>query len=148
MTNESTHMQLPDQADLLARLQQAETQLAAMKADQEASNALLLDAQAALKRIESERDAAKTRAQQAEQDAAAAKALAEQAMAAKAIAEAQLTDFNARVAAEIKRLGLSRTPAPSDSQAGKREEDLTATEKVLRAKGVASLADLSQRTAK
>jgi chromosome segregation ATPase len=144
-------MQLPDQADLLARLQAAEaqrtaltTELATLKTDQEASSALLLEAQDTIKRLEGEREAALARAQQAEAAAVAARALTERAVAEKAAAEAQLTDFNARVAAEVQRLGLARTPAPSDAAAGKREEDLTPTEKVLRAKGVSSLAELSQ----
>lgn len=144
-------MQLPDQADLLARLQAAEaqrtaltTELTTLKADQEASGALLLEAQGTIKRLEGERDAALARAQQAEAAAVAARALTERAVAEKAAAEAQVTDFNTRVAAEVKRLGLSRTPAPSEALAGKREEDLTPTEKVLRAKGVSSLAELAQ----
>jgi hypothetical protein len=63
------------------------------------------------------------------------------AVAAKAAAEAQLTDFNARVAAEVKRLGLSRTPAGPDP-AGSAGRKLTATEQVLAAKGVKTLAEL------
>lgn len=150
-------MDLPDQTELLATLRSAQAsmttlqaELAKLKTEHEASSALLMEtadrlsaatqerdnARADVTKLTEERDhiAAQLEAMKAERDAA---------LASKAAAEAQLTDFNTRVAAEVKRLGLGKVPAPLD--AGKDPKSLTPTERVLLAKGVSSLEQLNRQ---
>ena len=56
-----------------------------------------------------------------------------------------MKDFNARVAAEVAKKGIRSTAAETGTDNKAKEgEKLTATEKVLAAKGAASLADLGK----
>jgi chromosome segregation ATPase len=55
----------------------------------------------------------------------------------------QMADFNKAVAAEVLKLGLS--PKAVEHKEAPAETDLTPTQRVLLAKGVSSLAELSQR---
>lgn len=150
-------MNLPDQSDLLARLGTTETALASVKAElvtlkteHEASSALLQETADRLSAATQERDNARADVTKLteERDHLAAqletvKAERNAAVNAKTAAEAQLTDFNTRVAAEVNRLGLGKVPAPAF--VGKDPKTLTPTERVLMAKGVSSLEELNRQ---
>lgn len=140
---DSKTMNIPDQADLLATLKSLEDQVATLTTERDAALQRATASDASVAELTAARDAAQTRATAAEQAAASAREEAARATQAKAAAESRLTDLNARVAAEVKRLGLARTPAGPDPLADAAPaRRLTATERVLAAKGLRSLAEL------
>jgi hypothetical protein len=143
-------MNLPDQTQLLASLEAARAEAATLTTARDAALSRATDAEARIQTLVTDRDAALARVTREEAATAEARranqALQEAATKAasdKAAAEAQLTDFNARVAAEVRRLGLAKAPAPVDPGVADLPKK-TATERVLAAKGVRSLAELGQ----
>ena len=125
----------PDQVDILAENERLTAELSAatterdtLKAIVAAANAERDAAKAALKTVTAERDTLKTENQTltAENDALKAKD----------------SDFNKAVAGQGAKLGIDNA-APKIEAAGDRK--LSATEKVLKAKGAASLAELAAK---
>lgn len=146
-------MNLPDQATLLEDFQKTKTALEAMTAERDTALSLATERESTLQAVTAERDNARLNVTklEGERDQVAADlttarqtigtltADRDSALKAKTDAEAQLTDFNAKVASEVRRLGLAKTPAPT---AADNTKPKTATERVLEAKGVTSLAEI------
>ncbi len=124
MTN--THA---DQADVLADLEQA-------RADLSTANQTVGTLQAQITTLTSERDTARSEATAAIQERDALRS-------ENATLKQQMSDFNRRLAAELSKHGIRNAEAPkAESTPAK---PLTATEKVLAAKGAKSLDDLAAK---
>jgi len=139
----SEQTNIPDQDDVLAINERLKADNTRLTGELAAANELLETAQADL-----------NTATQRSADLAARVATLEVATkvageeltrlkAENATLTAKMADFNKAVAAEVRKLGLN--PTPAEHKEAPADKDLTPTQRVLLAKGVSSLAELSQK---
>ncbi|HNU53255.1 MAG TPA: hypothetical protein PKJ98_20375 [Verrucomicrobiota bacterium] len=137
-------LNIPDQEDILATNERLTTENARLTAELTAATELLETAQAQGAEATQRAEALAKRLETVE---LAAKVAGEEIARLKA-ENAQLTgkmaDFNAAVAAEVQKLGLR--PKAAEHKQPPADADLTPTQRVLAAKGVGSLAELSPKT--
>jgi len=137
-------LNIPDQEDILATNERLITENARLTGELAAATELLETAQAQSAEATQHAEALAKRLETVE---TAAKVVGEENARLKA-ENAQLTgkmaDFNAAVAAEVQKLGLR--PKAAEHKQPPADADLTPTQRVLAAKGVGSLAELSPKT--
>ncbi len=123
---------IPDQNDVLATNERLTAENTRLTAELNAATELL--------------DAAQTQLATAQAEAAKVPALTadlERSKAETAAAAAKLGDFNKAVAAEVQKLGIR--PKAAEHKEAPADTDLTPTQRVLAAKGVGSIRELSPK---
>lgn len=130
---------IPDQDDILASNERLTSENTRLTGELNAATELLEAAQAQL---------ASAQAESAKVTDLTAKVAAltgdlERAKADNAALTAKMADFNKAVAAEVQKLGLS--PKTAEHKEAPADPDLTPTQRVLTAKGVGSIRELSPK---
>lgn len=134
--------QIPDQEDILATNQRLTTENARLTAELTAATDLLETAQAQTAAATQRAEAGAKRLETLELAAKVAGEELTRLKAENAQLTAKMADFNAAVAAEVQKLGLR--PKAAEHKQPPADATLTATQRVLAARGVSSLAELAQ----
>jgi predicted nucleic acid-binding Zn-ribbon protein len=134
---------IPDQDDVLATNERLAADNARLTTELKAANELLETAQADLSTATQRAADLAGRASTLETAAKVAGEELTRLKAENAGLTAKMADFNKAVAAEVVKLGLN--PKAADHKQAPAETDLTPTQRVLAAKGVGSVAELSRR---
>jgi predicted nucleic acid-binding Zn-ribbon protein len=134
---------IPDQDDVLATNERLAADNTRLTGELKAANELLETAQADLTGANQRAEALTSRVATLE---TAAKVAGEELTRLKVentALTAKMADFNKAVAAEVVKLGFN--PKAAEHKQAPAETDLTPTQRVLAAKGVGSIADLSRK---
>jgi chromosome segregation ATPase len=136
--------QIPDQEDILATNERLTADNTRLTAELKAANELLETAQADLNTATARAAQLAERVTVLETAAKVAGEEINRLKAENAGLTTKMADFNKAVAAEVVKLGLN--PKAADHKQAPAETDLTPTQRVLAAKGVSSLAELSPKS--
>jgi len=139
----SEQTNIPDQDDVLATNERLTADNLRLSSELTAANELLETAQSDLTTATQRAADLDGRVATIETAAKVAGEELTRLKAENATLTAKMADFNKAVAAEVRKLGLN--PTPAEHKEAPADKELTATQRVLLAKGVSSLAELSQK---